>query len=128
MSLARNGKPRRGGKSSDPITPIFIRMIWLMSNMISLDGKKLANHWLRLLAVTMLFPFGCVKSQQNPDSSHSTTVNGPDSAESFLWIDEVSSDTTRLRFGEFELVEIEGQAEDQLIGHFEGKTVTVISG
>lgn len=96
--------------------------------MISLEGKRLASHWLRLIAATMLLPLGCAKSQQNPDSTHSAPAKTPDSAESLLWIDDIGSDTTRSRYGEFELIEIEGQAEDQLIGYFEGKSVTVIAG
>jgi hypothetical protein len=93
--------------------------------MIFLERQILLSSYVRSAVIVLLLPIGCAKSQQ-PKTNTSKTISQADSLDALLWVYDDVPETTRTRFAEFELREVQGMLEDELWGVHEGKDACLI--
>lgn len=90
--------------------------------MISPDRKWMPLWSLRFTVVILTFPIGCAKSQPPAEELQQPI----DTRDAIIWTAGSGLETTRTRFADFELVEVERAPQDELVGHFEGQEVVII--
>ncbi len=91
-----------------------------------LHYDRIPKTCLRCITIALLLPIGCAKSQQPLEHPISGPQRRADSLDALIWNYADGPETTRARFGDFELVEVEGTLQDELWGQFDGQKIVVI--